>query len=106
MPRVRALMAGAENVVVESNSVLRFLHPDLFASVLDPGVADFKASALRYLDRADALVVREGGLAGAAWEGVSLRLVAGIPQFAVGPPEYVSAGFLGFAANFLHNKGK
>ena len=29
-------------------------------SVLDPGVADFKASALRYLDRADAVVVPQG----------------------------------------------
>src|SRR6202042_364210 len=50
MPRLRALMAAAENVIIESNSVLRFLKPDVFISVLDPGVADFKPSALRYLD--------------------------------------------------------
>jgi hypothetical protein len=43
MPRVRALLAGAGNAIVESNSVLRFLQPDLSLSVLDPGISDFKA---------------------------------------------------------------
>ena len=57
MPRLRALIAGAGNVIIESNSVLRFLRPDIFISVLDPTVADFKPSALRYLDRADAVVM-------------------------------------------------
>src|SRR5579864_7123497 len=52
MPRIRTVIAQDENVILESNSVLRFLQPDLYAAVLDPGVADFKASALRYLDRA------------------------------------------------------
>ena len=51
MPRVRREIAGAENVILESNSVLRFLRPDVFISVLDAGVADFKESAKRYLDR-------------------------------------------------------
>src|SRR6202042_2031343 len=41
MPRVRALLAEAENAIVESNSVLRFLQPDVSLSVLDPGVEDF-----------------------------------------------------------------
>jgi molybdopterin-guanine dinucleotide biosynthesis protein len=57
MPRLRTLIASAKNVIIESNSVLRFLRPDIFISVLDPGIADFKPSALRYLDRADALVM-------------------------------------------------
>jgi hypothetical protein len=70
--------------------VLRFLRPDFYASVLDPQVSDFKASALRYLDRADALLVPPGGLGAALWTGVSSGLVRRIPQFAVGPPAYGS----------------
>src|ERR1700761_8718666 len=57
MPRVRKLLAESEYTLVESNSVLRFLQPDLSLSVLDPSVADFKPSALRYLDRTDGLIV-------------------------------------------------
>ena len=34
--------------------MLRFLRPDVFVSVLDADVADFKESAKRFLDRADA----------------------------------------------------
>ena len=40
MPRIRKELAGAENAVIESNSILRFLRPDLYLSVLDPGVVD------------------------------------------------------------------
>ena len=40
--KIRALLAGAENVILESNSVLRFLKPDLYLSVVDARVADFK----------------------------------------------------------------
>ena len=54
MPRIRKEMALAENVVIESNSILRFLRPNVYLSVLDPGTADFKESARLYLDRADA----------------------------------------------------
>ena len=87
MPRVRKLIAGAGNTILESNSVLRFLRPDLALSVLDPSVADFKASALRYLDRVDALVMPVGVALG-GWEGVSERLVAGKPRFGFEAPEY------------------
>jgi len=68
MERVHEEIAAAENVMVESNSVLEFVQPDLFLMVLDAGNADFKDSAKRYLDRADAVVVVGGEL-----EGISLR---------------------------------
>src|SRR5665213_2056226 len=50
MPRVRREMAESENAIVESNSVLRFLKPDVLVCVLDAGTADFKPSAKQYLD--------------------------------------------------------
>ena len=44
MPRVRKELASAENAILESNSVMRFLRPDLYLTVLDAANADFKAS--------------------------------------------------------------
>ncbi len=96
MPRVRALLAEAENAIVESNSVLRFLQPDVSLSVLDPGVEDFKASALRYLDRVDALVVPKGAVFREGWGGVSLRMIEGKRRFEFVAPEYCTAELAGF----------
>jgi hypothetical protein len=95
MPRVRRLLAG--NVIVESNSVLRFLKPDLSLSVLDPSISDFKPSAMRYLDRVDALIVPEGAEFGEAWEGVSRRLIESKRRFYFRPPEYCSDRLVEFA---------
>jgi len=82
MPRLRQEIAATQNTLFESNSILRFLRPDLYVAVLDPTNADFKASALRYLDRADALFVPEGAtLASAGWDNVSTRLLLNKPVF-------------------------
>lgn len=97
MPRVRKLMDSAENVILESNSVLRFLRPDLALSVLDPSVADFKPSALRYLDRADALVMPDSAAVdGSAWEGVSAQLITGKPRFLFRAPQYCPPELVAF----------
>ena len=48
MPRIEKELAGSENAILESNSVLEFLRPDLYLTVLDPAVADFKDSARRF----------------------------------------------------------
>ncbi len=83
MPRIRREAGAAENLLLESNSVLRFLQPALYLAVLDPAVADFKPSALRYLDRADAILTPTGHLPHAAvWPSVSLALLRGKPVFA------------------------
>ncbi len=42
MPRVRQELASAENAILESNSMMRFLRPDLYITVLDAATADFK----------------------------------------------------------------
>src|SRR5215467_15379798 len=60
MPSLRQRLEGARNVIIESNSVLKFLRPDLYLTVLDPATADFKASAREFLDRADAVILHEG----------------------------------------------
>jgi len=84
MPRIRKEIAATENVLLESNSVLRFMKPDVYVAVLDPAVADFKSSALRYLDRADAIFVPGGtGLDSPAWSGVAQALYARKRLFAL-----------------------
>jgi hypothetical protein len=90
MPRIRKEIAQAENVILESNSILRFLRPDLYLSVLDPETADFKESAKYFLDRADAVLVPEGDLKRPEWKGVSLKLLEGTPVLPMRPPEYVT----------------
>ena len=77
MPRIRKEIAASEYTLLESNSILRFFQPDLYVAVLDPTVADFKPSAVRYLDRADALFVPNGAsLDDPAWQGIAQRLYA------------------------------
>ena len=89
MPRIRTEIANTENVILESNSVLRFLKPDLYLAVLDPSVPDFKSSALRYLDRADALLC-SGEASQNAWPNVSGSLMANVPTFQIAAPTYWS----------------
>ena len=59
MPTIRRKLAGCENAILESNSILKFLRPDLYLTVLDPATADFKKSAQEFLDRADAVILHE-----------------------------------------------
>jgi hypothetical protein len=90
MPSIRRLLAGSANVILESNSVLRFLQPDLSLSVLDPRIRDFKVSAIRYLDRVNALIMPDGVALGEGWAGVSGRLLQSKPMFIFQAPEYCS----------------
>ena len=91
MPRLRREIARSENAIVESNSVLRFLQPDVLVCVLDAGTADFKPSAKRYLDRADAIVLTGGELDDAPWPDVSLKLVERARRFYGREGDYCSS---------------
>jgi hypothetical protein len=95
MPRLRQELASAENAILESNSVMRFLRPDLYLTVLDVGTADFKASAQEFLDRADAVILHQD-TSRVAWENVSLKPVAGKPTFRICPPQYVTPELVEF----------
>lgn len=89
MPRVRRLLEDAENVIVESNSILRFVKPDFCAMVVDGAVADFKTSTQRFLDRADVLVATSG--APLRWDGVPSALLRDRPQYEALAPRYECA---------------
>jgi hypothetical protein len=91
MPALREALEAAENVILESNSVLRFLRPDVYFSVLDFENPDFKDSAREFLDRADGIILHaKSANAKPKWDRVSLKLIEGKPIFAITPPEYVT----------------
>lgn len=96
LPALHRIRGEAENLILESNSVMRFWKPDLYIVVLDFAIADFKESSLLYLDRADALVMMEPGRAKPEWSGVSSKLWAGKPQFPALPPAYASPDLVAF----------
>ena len=105
MPRLRKEIAAAQNVILESNSIMGFLRPDLYLSVLDQAKADFKDSARLFLDRADALLVRAGSEELVPrWRGVSPRLAIGIPRFSIAPPEYMSDAVIAFVQERLSSE--
>ncbi|HTW58481.1 MAG TPA: hypothetical protein VMD99_10135 [Terriglobales bacterium] len=95
MPTLRQRLEGAGNVIIESNSVLKFLRPDLYLTVLDPATADFKNSAQEFLDRADAAILHDGR-GESAWAAVSLKSVADRPIFRITPPMYVTPEMVEF----------
>src|SRR5205809_5587778 len=59
MPTLRQRLTAARNVIIESNSVLKFLRPDLYLSVLDPATADLKNYEREFHDRADAVILHQ-----------------------------------------------
>lgn len=89
MPRLREIIGEAHNVIIESNSVMKFVRPDLYLPVLDFATEDFKDSAREFLDRADAVILHESD-ADPRWTNISLRPIAGKPVFRITPPRYVT----------------
>ena len=100
MPRLRKELASAENAILESNSVMRFLRPDLYITVLNASSPDFKESAKEYLDRTDAIILHDGAEQ-PQWNNVSLKPAAGRPVFRISPPPYVTPKLIEFVRRRL-----
>ena len=100
MPRIRREMETAENVIFESNSILQFFRPDLYLTVLDPEVRDFKVSAKRFLDRADGIVTTHRAADGwtDAWAEIGAGLLRGRRCFYVRSPTYVTEELCDFVS--------
>ena len=96
MPTIRRKLQDGKNGILESNSILRFLRPDLYLTVLDPATPDFKKSAQEFLDRADAVILHESPVPVPAWQEISLKPVAGRPVFRICPPQYVTPQIIEF----------
>jgi hypothetical protein len=104
MPRIRAEIAHADNVIFESNRVLEFIEPDVYLSLLDPKVADFKGSALQYLSRADAILGLPGALERADWPESTVQSIQHMPVFQIAPPDYASQEFVDFVSQKISSR--
>jgi molybdopterin-guanine dinucleotide biosynthesis protein len=56
LPAFREKIEGDEFVIVESNSLRRFINPSLYLQVLDTSNPDFKQSARQFFELSDAFV--------------------------------------------------
>ncbi len=88
IPRIRQIVDSAQNVIFESNSVMKFIRPDLYLTVLNPGNQDFKDSARWFLDRADAILMHDAPQV--AWKNVSLKPIMGRPAFRIAEGHFVT----------------
>jgi hypothetical protein len=104
MPAIRKRLDGARNAILESNSIVKFLRPDLYLTVLDPATADFKKSAQEFLDRADAVILHERHGNVPAWREISLKPVTGRHMFRIQPPNYVTPEIIDFVRLKLTTK--
>jgi hypothetical protein len=100
MPALRKRLENSRNVLMESNSVLKFMRPDLYLTVLDPSTEDFKNSAREFLDRASAVILHDSKVGQAAWK-ISLKPVAERPVFRITPPPYVTPEIVEFVRGSL-----
>jgi len=94
---------GADDVILESNSVLEFLEPDVYLAVLDPSIADFKSSARQFLQQASAVVLNEPARRGTRWDKTLLDQVMRKPIFRVSPPHYLTADLVEFVRKKLQS---
>lgn len=93
MPAINRLIGEAPNVLIESNSVLEFLKPDLYLLVVSPAQHEWKPSARRFLPMADAVVITGNG----EWPGAP----AGKARFQAAPPGYASGELAAFVRQRL-----
>lgn len=102
MPRIRKELSHATNAIIESNSIVSFLKPDLYLTVLDPKNGDFKSSAESFLEQADA-VLWSGSRPNAtyAWPTGLLQLTRNKPQFFLRPPTYMNRELTQFVAEHV-----
>jgi hypothetical protein len=93
---VRKILGQGQNAIVESNSVMELVQPDLFLMLLDFSCQDFKASSLRFMDRADGFVVIDRGINAPMWDDIARGMWDQKPQFLVKPPNYATSAVTGF----------
>jgi len=102
VPGLRQALAGGENVIIESNSLLKFIRPTLYLVVLDPGVEDFKASSREFLDHAGAFLLRSPLAGQSPWPPIPPELFFSKPTFLLEENRFFSAEVRDFvAAKFL-----
>jgi hypothetical protein len=92
MPSLRRVLAVAANAVIESNSVMELVDPDLYLIVAGGSAGEAKESAHRYRARADAVI---------SVNGDDIPGLPAVPRFAVQAATYWSAELAEFLKTHL-----
>jgi hypothetical protein len=101
LPTLERALKSSAWVMMESNSVLEFIRPKVYLAVLNDAERDFKPSARRFLERADALVTMGGTLNARAWPGIDAAILEAKPHFALRPKHYDSEDLCRFVRQKL-----
>jgi hypothetical protein len=101
LPALLRALRREEWVMIESNSILGHINPVLCLFVLDPVRNDFKASALKYLDRADAFIQIGTATDQYRWPGVNRDIISTKPMFSLSRPEEISDELINFVRKKL-----
>jgi hypothetical protein len=100
-PALQRALGGEDWVMIESNSIVEFLAPDVYLMVIDSSRRDFKESARRFFDRADALVAVESRRQEKAWPEARLSGARSKPVFRVNARDYSSPELAEFVTRKL-----
>lgn len=97
LPVIKPMLAEG-NWIIESNSLLRFYHPDLYLVVIDYENSDMKDSTRLFLNRADAFVVTGGERSKSKppWLGMPERFFLHTPEFRATQPDFSSSDLIRF----------
>lgn len=108
IPALQSELRSAGNVIMESNSVVRFIRPDVYLVVLDPANPDVKESVREFFESADAVIIHDARNSetppfetGEGWgsnrESISQKLV-----FRIRPPNYVTPEMIEFVRRHVN----
>jgi hypothetical protein len=101
LPALMRALRREEWVMIESNSILGHIKPALYLFVLDPSQSDFKATARRHVERADALIVMGPADLKHSWPDMDASLLSSKPVFHLARPDDLSDELVGFVRQKL-----
>jgi hypothetical protein len=101
LPEILPVLQSSPFVIIESNSILRYIQPDLSIMVLRCDVDDFKDSARETLHHAHAAITIACESASPAWRDFVRENLTEIPLFAAPDPQILPDGLLAFVRSRL-----
>ena len=101
LPGLLEALKGDAHVIIESNSILAFLQPDIFLFVMGESERDLKASARQFLGRADAFVTVNPDLEPRARPGTTPQMLEDKPIFPVAADEWSNPALCRFVGERL-----
>lgn len=101
LPQLMPVLHSNPYAIIESNGIVRYIHPDLYLMVHRYDVQDYKKSARENLRHVDAVVAVNYRNTPPAWKGAPLSLIADIPIFRVTDPQTLPQDLMEFIQSRL-----